>query len=101
MWRKLGAEFYGTFLLTLIDGSVSIVGANNSEMGMLAKCVAPVAAVVSAVFLIGEVSGAHINPAVTLAFALRRIFSWRRLLRYWCAQFLGAISAGGLIYSFF
>ena len=49
------------------------------------------------IFLIGEISGAHINPGVTLAFALRRVFPLKRIAQYWAAQFGGAIAAGLLL----
>jgi glycerol uptake facilitator protein len=55
-------------------------------------------AVMLGVYVAGGVSGAHLNPAVTLSLALRRGFSWRKLPSYWAAQILGAFTAAALVY---
>lgn len=55
-------------------------------------------AVAFAVWVAGGVSGAHLNPAVTLAFAVRRKFPWRKLMPYWGAQVLGAFVGAALVY---
>jgi glycerol uptake facilitator protein len=55
-------------------------------------------AVAFAVWVAGGVSGAHINPAVTLAFAVRRKFSWAKVLPYWGAQVLGCFAGAALVY---
>jgi len=57
--------------------------------------------VMVAIYFVGAVSGAHINPAVTLAFALRGNFPWRRVPGYLAAQFLGAILAALLVLALF
>jgi glycerol uptake facilitator protein len=51
------------------------------------------------VYIAGGVSGAHINPAVTLAFAVRRGFPWRKVPAYWLAQVVGAFVAAALVYA--
>jgi glycerol uptake facilitator protein len=51
------------------------------------------------VHVAGGVSGAHLNPAVTLAFAVRRDLPWRKVLPYWLAQVLGAFVAAALVYA--
>jgi len=92
---ELMAEFFGTFVLILGgDGVVANVG--------LAPRLAAAGydwnvivwgwglAVMVAVYVAGGVSGAHINPAVTLALAVKRGFSWGKLLPYWIAQIIGA-----------
>jgi glycerol uptake facilitator-like aquaporin len=53
------------------------------------------------VYSIGEISGAHFNPVITMAFTMRRIFPAVWLLPYWAAQIVGAICAGGIIRGFF
>jgi len=55
-------------------------------------------AVMLGVYVAGTLTGAHINPAVTLAFALRRGFPWAKVLPYWGAQFLGAFIAAAILY---
>lgn len=56
-------------------------------------------AVVFGIYVAGGVSGAHINPAVTLAFAVRRGFPWYKVIPYWFAQFLGAFAGAALVYA--
>jgi glycerol uptake facilitator protein len=56
-------------------------------------------AVVFGIYVAGGVSGAHINPAVTLAFAVRRGFPWFKVVPYWFAQFLGAFTGAALVYA--
>ena len=46
----------------------------------------------------GGVSGAHLNPAVTLAFAARRKFPWRKVVPYWAAQVVGAFVGAALVF---
>src|SRR6202023_4064474 len=55
-------------------------------------------AVALAVYVAGGVTGAHINPAVTLAWALRRGFPWRKVVPYWVAQLVGAFVGAALVY---
>jgi hypothetical protein len=50
------------------------------------------------VYVAGGVSGAHINPAVTLALAVRRDFPWRKVIPYWVAQVVGAFVGAALVY---
>jgi glycerol uptake facilitator protein len=93
--KELIGEVFGTFILILLgDGVVANVG--------LAPRLAATAynwntitfgwafAVIVAVYVSGGVSGAHLNPAVTLMLALRRGFSWGKVLPYWGAQVVGA-----------
>ncbi|PNG23574.1 MIP/aquaporin family protein [Streptomyces cahuitamycinicus] len=56
-------------------------------------------AVVFGIYVAGGVSGAHINPAVTLAFAVRRKFPWAKVLPYWASQVLGALAGAALVYA--
>ena len=61
------------------------------------KAVAPAIVVALVIYSIGDVSGAHINPAVTVAFALRRAFPWGRVPGYLMAQVAGAVIAAGVL----
>ncbi|MZF89959.1 MIP/aquaporin family protein [Streptomyces sp. SID5643] len=56
-------------------------------------------AVVFGIYVAGGVSGAHINPAVTLAFAVRRRFPWVKVVPYWVSQVLGALAGAALVYA--
>ncbi|MBK3647532.1 MULTISPECIES: MIP/aquaporin family protein [Streptomyces] len=55
-------------------------------------------AVVFGIYVAGGVSGAHLNPAVTLAFAVRRKFAWAKVLPYWGSQLVGAFTGAALVY---
>lgn len=95
LWGELIAELFGTFVLILLgDGVVA-------EVGLAARLASEAYdwntiafgwgfAVVVAVYVAGGVSGAHINPAVTLALAVKRDFPWVKVLPYMIAQVVGA-----------
>jgi glycerol uptake facilitator len=107
---ELLAEFLGTFVLILLGcASVAVAVAGLSGSGRQADAFGPANwliiifgwgfGVVFGVYVAGGVSGAHINPAVSLAFAVRRTFPWRKLLPYWGAQLVGAFLAAAVVYS--
>lgn len=95
MNRKLAAELLGTaFLLIGVVGS-GIMGESlsggNIAIALLANAIATGAMLYAIITTLGPVSGAHFNPAVTLAFALRGEHEWRAVLPYVAAQILGGI----------
>jgi aquaporin Z len=93
-WRRLFAETWGTFLLVLVAAGGAVVAARSGgavTLGMIV--VAPGLMVMAIIYFMGTVSGAHLNPAVTFAFAVRRNFPWRRVPGYILAQIVGGISA--------
>ena len=93
-WRRLCAEVFGTFFLVLVAaGGPMIDHSIPGSVGRAAAVVAPGLMVMSIILFMGRVSGAHLNPAVTLAFSLRRDFPWRRVPDYVVAQFGGALLA--------
>jgi len=106
----LGAEFLGTFVLIAFgDGVVAmaVAGLNQSGRGMkifdasgdwLLITWGWAIAVTMGVYVAGGVTGAHLNPAVTFAFAVRRAFPWSRVPAYWLAQVLGAFVAAALVF---
>ena len=100
-WRRLFSELLGTFFLVLVavgGGMVSArFGGNAVPYG--AKVVAPALMVMAIILFMGTVSGAHLNPAVSCAFALRGDFPWKRVPAYIAAQFLGAILATLLLWA--
>jgi aquaporin Z len=97
-WRRLLAEFVGTLLLTFVAaGGDTIEAATHQPLGHAAKVVAPALMVMALIYAIGGLSGAHLNPAVTLAFSLRGDFPPRRVAPYIAAQIAGAILAALLL----
>lgn len=100
--RRLFAELLGTFFLTLSAAGGIVIGAvSHGEIGEAARTVAPGLVVMALIYALGDVSGAHYNPAVTLAFTLRGDFPLRRVPGYWLAQIVGALLAAWLLLSLF
>lgn len=93
---RLAAETVGTFALTLTACAIEMAGSTHPEIGHAERAAAPGLMVLALVYALSDVSGAHVNPAVTLAFALRRAFPWRRAPGYWLAQFAGALAGAGV-----
>jgi aquaporin Z len=102
LWRRASAELIGTFILTFISAGIEIVDVlYPGHLGRTLKSAAPGLTVAAMIFTIGDVSGAHINPAVTTMFALRRVFEWRCVPAYLAAQLAGAILAAMCLRSLF
>ncbi|HEX8997412.1 MAG TPA: aquaporin [Ktedonobacterales bacterium] len=96
--RRLFAEALGAFLLTLVAaGGPTIGAATGHPIGDVAAAFAPGLLVMALIYTMGDVSGAHFNPVVTLAFAIRADFPWRRVPGYMVSQFLGAICGAALL----
>ena len=93
-WRRLFAETWGTFLLVVVATGAGVVAAkSNGQVTLTMAVVAPGLMVMAIIYFMGTVSGAHLNPAVTIAFAVRRNFPWRRVPGYIVAQLVGALAA--------
>lgn len=93
-WRRLFSEVMGTFLLVLVAaGGGMMSAAFDGAIGRTAAVVAPGLMVMAMILFMGKVSGAHFNPAVSFAFALRGDFPWRRVPGYIVAQLVGATLA--------
>jgi aquaporin Z len=93
-WRRIFAETWGTFLLVVVAAGGGVVAARSGgAVSPSATAVAPGIMVMAIIYFMGAVSGAHLNPAITLAFALRRNFPWRRVPGYVVAQAIGAVAA--------
>jgi aquaporin Z len=88
-WRRLFSEMLGTFFLVLVAAGGAIVHALG-QISLAAAVVAPGLMVMAIILFMGAVSGAHLNPAVSVAFALRRDFPWNRLPGYVIVQLIGA-----------
>jgi aquaporin Z len=93
-WRRLFAEVLGTFMLVLVAAGGGMMGhAFAHTISREAAVVAPALMVMAIIMFMGKVSGAHLNPAVSIGFALRRDFPWRRVPGYVVAQLVGATLA--------
>nr|CAB3482306.1 unnamed protein product [Digitaria exilis] len=92
--KKAVAEMVSTFLLVFVTcGSGAISGSDPKRISQLGQSVASGLIITVMIYAVGHISGAHMNPAVTLAFAVFRHFPWIQVPFYWVAQFTGAISA--------
>jgi aquaporin Z len=91
-WRRLFAELLGTFALVLVAAGGGLLHAKG-QISLAAAVVAPGLMVTAIILFMGAVSGAHLNPAVSLAFALRGDFPWRRVPGYIVIQLAGAALA--------
>jgi aquaporin Z len=94
-WRRIFSELLGTFFLVLVAAGGGMVNARfgGHAIATAAQAVAPALMVVAIILFMGAVSGAHLNPAVSIAFALRGDFPWSRVPAYVAAQFAGAAAA--------
>ncbi len=93
-WRRLFSEFFGTFLLVLVGAGGAVVdAASGGQIGRAAGVAAPGLLVMGIILFMGVVSGAHLNPAVTLSFAARGDFPWRRVPGYILVQLAAAVVA--------
>jgi aquaporin NIP len=91
--RLLVAEAAGTFALVFFGCGAIMVDADGRGLGQVGISLAFGLVVMAMVFALGHVSGAHINPAVTFALAMRRRFPWHRVPGYVGAQLFGAVLA--------
>jgi len=98
--RELYAEFLGTFVLIAFGTGVvaQVVLSGEKNGGYFSINLAWGLAVTMAIYVAGGVSGAHLNPAVTLALALRRDFSRGKIIPYWLAQLAGAFAGAALAF---
>jgi aquaporin Z len=93
-WRRLFSELLGTFFLVLVAAGGGMMGqAFPNTISRGAAVVAPGLMVMAVILFMGKVSGAHLNPAVSVAFSLRGDFPWRRVPGYIIAQLIGATLA--------
>jgi aquaporin Z len=91
-WRRLFSELLGTFFLVLVAAGAGMVNARfgGHAVPPSAQVVAPGLMVMAIILFMGAVSGAHLNPAVSISFALRGNFPWKRVPLYIVAQLAGA-----------
>lgn len=96
------AEFFGTLLLVLLGDSVVagalLKGSKSENSGWLVIVLAWGLAVTMSIYAVGKVSGAHLNPAVTIALAYSGSFPWNKVAGYCLAQLLGAFAGAILVW---
>ena len=94
--KKYIAEFIGTFTLVLFGTGVAAMTGD-----LIATSLAFGLAIIASAYVIGGISGCHVNPAVSLAMALDGRISWKDFLGYVVAQVAGAFAGSGLLYYIF
>ena len=99
-WRRLFSELLGTFFLVLVAAGGGMMGqVFPSDVPHIAAVVAPGLMVMAIILFMGKVSGAHLNPAVTIGFTLRGDFPWSRVPGYIVVQLIGASLAAWFLRS--
>jgi len=97
--KKYIAECVGTFVLTFLGCGTAMFLGCDTPAGVVGTAIAFGLAVVAMAYTIGEISGCHINPAITLGVALSGRMSWKDACGYWCGQIIGGIIAGALLFA--
>lgn len=98
-WRRLFSELLGTFFLVLAAAGGGMMGrAFPGVISHTAAVTAPALTVMAIILFMGKISGAHLNPAVSIAFALRRDFPWHRVPGYIVVQLAGATLAALILH---
>ena len=92
--RKYIAEFIGTFTLVLFGTGIAVVSGGN----VLATAFAFGLAIIASAYVIGDISGCHVNPAVSLAMLLSKKMKLKDFCGYVIAQIAGAFAGTGLLY---
>src|ERR1700722_8543853 len=96
------AEFVGTYLLILLGcGAVHAAVLTGAQSGLWQVAIVWGIAIMLAIYTVGAISGAHINPAITLALAVWGGFSWRSVVPYVIAQVGGAFVAAATLFVLF
>jgi aquaporin Z len=99
-WRRLFSELLGTFFLVLVAAGGGMMGqVFPSDVPHIAAVVAPGLMVMAIILFMGKVSGAHLNPAVSIGFAFRGDFPWTRVPGYIVVQLIGASLAAWFLQS--
>ena len=95
--RSLVAELIGTFALVFAGAGAIMVDAKTEALGHVGVAITFGLVIMAMIYALGHVSGAHVNPAVSFAFALTRHFPWPRVGAYWVAQLAGALAAAAIL----
>lgn len=99
------AEFFGTMLLIVLGNGVVagvvLKGTKSQNAGWLTIAIGWGLAVTLAIYAVGKISGAHLNPAVTIAFAIKGDFAWSNVVGYVTAQLAGAVVGAVIVWLHF
>ena len=95
--KKYLAECVGTFVLTFMGCGTAMFLGCDTPAGVVGTAIAFGLSVVAMAYTIGNISGCHINPAITFAVALSGRMTWKDACGYWVGQVIGAIIAGALL----
>jgi aquaporin NIP len=95
--RAIAAELIGTFALVFAGAGAIMVDAKTHALGHVGVAIVFGLVIMTMIYAVGHVSGAHFNPAVSFAFGLTRHFPWTRVAAYWCAQAAGALLAAAIL----
>src|ERR1700754_1996812 len=100
MFRKLSAEFIGTFWLVFGGCGSALLAAGFPDVGIgfVGVSFAFGLTVLTMAYAVGGISGGHFNPAVSLGLALAGRFEWKDLIGYWIVQVLGGLAAATVLY---
>lgn len=98
--KKLAAEFFGTFWLVFGGCGAAVLDAAYPQLGIgfLGVALAFGLTVLTMVYTIGHISGAHLNPAISVGLAVGKRFPWSELIPYIVAQVVGAVAASAVLY---
>ena len=95
--KKYIAECVGTFVLTFLGCGTAMFLGCGTPAGVVGTAIAFGLSVVAMAYTIGEISGCHINPAITLGVALSGRMTWKDACGYWVGQVIGGILAGAVL----
>jgi aquaporin Z len=98
--KKYIAECIGTFVLTFLGCATAMFIGCGTPAGVVGTAIAFGLTVIAMAYTIGNISGCHINPAITLAVALSGRMTWKDACGYWCGQIIGGILAGAVLLLF-
>jgi aquaporin NIP len=100
--KKYLSEFIGMFILIFAGtGSVIVNQHTNGALGLAGIAAVWGFVIIAMIYAFGDISGTHINPAVTIAFAVDKRFSWKEVPPFLIAQLLGALAASMLLHFLF
>lgn len=96
--QKFGAEALGSFFATLVPTAVDVLYFTGEHVDFVSRWLARGFITTALIYALSEISGAHVDPAVSFGFAVRGDITLRKVFAYWAVQFAGAFAAAGLAF---